>query len=189
MNGYFSDAGQFLVGFLFGFYILVVMLRFLLQTVRADFHNPFSQFVFRLTHPVIRPLRRFIPGWGGIDVATLVLLLALDLLKYLLLHAMAGKSLHLALLFVLAVGDLFHLALLIFQVAIIAEVILSWIQTGSHPLGALLYQLTAPVLRPFRRLIPPVSGIDLSPMAALVVIYLVDRAIPYLQASLLRLLP
>ena len=183
MNGYFSQAGVFLIGVLFGFYILLVMVRFLLQAVRADFYNPVSQFVVRLTTPPLRPLRRIIPGIGGIDVAALVLLLVLQLLELVLIQSIMGQQLHPAVLLVLAVGELVALALMVFIVAIIIQVVLSWIQPGAYnPVTVVVHQLTTPVLRPFQRLVPPVSGIDLSPMVALLVLYLLRMAVPHLQA-------
>ncbi len=186
MNGYFANAGVFLIGVLFNFYILLVMLRFLLQAVRADFYNPMSQFVVRLTTPALRPLRRIIPGIGGVDVAALVLLLALQLLELVLIHSIVGETLNPWILLVLALGELVSTALMIFIVAIIIQAVLSWIQSASYnPFTVVLYQLTTPVLRPFRSLLPPVSGIDLSPMVALLVLYLLRMAVPYVQAMLL----
>lgn len=189
MNGYFANAGVFLISVAFGFYILVLMLRFLLQTVRADFHNPLSQFVVRLTTPVLRPVRRVVPGIGGLDVAALLVLLVLQLLELGLVHGITGQSLHPAVLLVLAVGSLLSMALWIFIIAIIVQAVLSWVQPGTYnPVAGLLYQLTAPVLNPFRGFVPTVSGIDLSPLAALIVLNLILMAIPYLQGSLLRAL-
>lgn len=186
MNGYFTQAGVFLISVVFGFYILLVMVRFLLQAVRADFYNPLSQFVVRLTTPPLRPLRRIIPGVAGIDVAALVLLLLLQVLELVLVHSITGRTLHPGVLLVLAVAQLISTALLIFIVAIIIQAILSWVQPGAHnPFTMVLYQLTTPVLRPFRRVVPPVSGIDLSPMVALLALYLLLMAVPYLQAMAL----
>lgn len=189
MNGYFAQAGVFLISVAFGFYILVMMLRFLLQTVRADFHNPLSQFVVRLTSPVLRPVRRLIPGMGGIDIAAVVVLLALQLLELALVHGLTGQTTHPLVLLVLAIGSLITLVLWIFIIAIIVQAILSWVQPGAYnPITALLHQITEPALGPFRRIVPMVSGIDLSPLAALVVLNLILMAVPYLQGTLLRAL-
>lgn len=186
MNGYFAQAGVFLIGVVFSFYILLVMLRFLLQTVRADFYNPVSQFVVRLTTPPLRPLRRIVPGVGGVDVAALVLLLALQLIELALTQSILGRNLHPVVLLVAAVGQLVSLAIMIFIIAIVIQAVLSWIQPGAYnPFTGVIHQLTAPVLRPFRRLVPPVSGIDLSPMVALLVLYLLHMAVPYLEATAL----
>lgn len=186
MNGYFTQAGVFLIGVIFSFYILLVMLRFLLQLVRADFYNPVSQFVVRLTTPPLRPLRRLIPGIAGVDVAALVLLLVLQLVELVLIHSIMGQPLHPWVLFVFALAELVRTALMIFIIAIIIQAVLSWVQPGAYnPFTSVLYQLTNPVLRPFRRIMPPVSGFDLSPMVALLVLYLLHMAVPYVQAMLL----
>jgi len=188
MNGYFSQAGAFLISVAFGFYILLMMLRFLLQTVRADFYNPLSQFIVKLTSPVLRPVRRVIPGLGGIDVAALLVLLALQIIELLLISAMMGGSLHPAVLLVMAIGRLINMALYIFIIAIIIQAILSWVQPATYnPMTAILYHLTEPVLRPIRSILPVFSGIDLSPLVAIIALNLVLMAVPHLQTTLLRL--
>ncbi len=172
--GYFSNAGAFLIQTLFGLYIVVIMLRFLLQWVRADFYNPLTQFIVKITNPPLLPLRRIIPGFGGLDSAALVLMLILKYAELLLLSLLPGYSLpNLLGLAVLALVELLSLALNVFLFGIFIQAILSWIAGAGHnPVASLLYQLTAPVLRPFRKLIPPVSGMDLSPMAAIIALYL-----------------
>ena len=173
--GYFSNAGAFLIQTLFGLYILVVMLRFLLQWVRADFYNPLSQFLVKVTNPPLLPLRRIIPGFGGLDSAAIVLMLLLKYAELLLLSLLPGHSLpNLLGLGILALVELLSLTFNVFLFGIFIQAILSWIgNTGHNPVASLLYQLTAPILRPFRNLIPPVSGMDLSPMAAIIAIYLI----------------
>lgn len=188
MNGYFTQAGVFLIGVIFGFYILLVMLRFLLQLVRADFYNPLSQFVVKMTNPPLRMLRKMIPGVGGIDFAAVVLLLGLQILELVLTRSILGHGLHPWGLFVQALAQLISLAIMIYIVAILVQVVLSWVQPGNYnPITAVLYQLTEPVLRPFRRALPVISGIDLSPMVALIVLYLVMMAVPFVQRALLGL--
>ena len=91
-NPYIGNAATFLVNTLFGIYILIVMLRFLFQLVRADFYNPVSQFIVRATNPPLRPLRRFIPGLGGIDLAAPILMLALKLMELWLVYQILGHS-------------------------------------------------------------------------------------------------
>ncbi|MGD8483777.1 MAG: YggT family protein [Thioalkalispiraceae bacterium] len=171
---YVSNAGVFLVQTLFGLYLLMVMLRLLLQMVRADFYNPLSQFLVKVTNPPLKPLRRFIPGVAGVDMASVVLLLALKIAEILLLSLFPRYPVpEIGGLFVLAVAELLSLLVNVFLFAIIIQAILSWISPGTYnPAAALLHQLTEPVLRPARRLIPPISGLDLSPMAAIIFIYL-----------------
>jgi YggT family protein len=172
-NGYLSDAAAFLVTTVFDLYILVVMLRFLLQLLRVDFYNPVSQFVVKLTTPPLRYLRRFIPGFGGIDVASLVLMLGLKLVERWLVLGLQGVAAGPAALVVLSVAELLDLLIDIYVVSVLAQVILSWVNPGlQNPLVSLLRQLTEPVLRPARRLLPPISGWDLSPILVLVALQL-----------------
>lgn len=188
MNGYFANAGTFLVSVIFGFYILMVMLRLLLQWARADFYNPISQFIVKLTNPPLRPLRRVIPGIGGIDVASLLLLLALQLVELTLKFLFTSLPLHPGILLAFSITQLLNTMLWIYIIAIIIIAIASWIhQGGYHPVLSLLHQLAAPVVRPVARRMPPVSGLDLSPMIALIILNLVLMAIPYLERALLRL--
>jgi YggT family protein len=175
MTNPLSEAGIFLVNTLFGLYILAVMLRFLLQWVRADFYNPVSQWLIKLTNPPLLPLRRLIPGWGGVDLAAVVLLVVLQAIALLIVATLGGFQLSLGSLLVLSVAKLLSLLLNIFLVTILIVVILSWVSPGTyHPVTALLSQLTEPVLRPARRLIPPIAGLDLSPLAVLVGIQLLQ---------------
>ena len=170
-NQYLVSPLGFLLDTLFSLYILVVMLRFLLQLVRADFYNPISQFLVAVTNPPLRLLRRVIPGWQGVDVAAIVLMVALQLLNGLILVALHGKSVALATLVFWSVTQLLGLVFDVFIFAIIIQVLISWINPGLHnPFNTLLYSLTEPLLRPARRLIPPISGIDLSPLAVLILL-------------------
>jgi len=172
-NPYVNDAGSFLIHTLFGMYILAVMLRFLLQWVRADFYNPVSQFLVRVTAPALRPLRRVIPGYGGIDLAAITLMLGLKLVEWWLILQFRPVSATLGGLFFLSVADLLSLALNIFLVSILVQVVLSWLSPGGHnPVTNLLYRLNEPLLGPARRLLPPVSGLDLSPILVLVLLQL-----------------
>jgi YggT family protein len=189
MNGYFSEAGTFLIDVIFGFFILMVMLRFLLQTVRADFYNPISQFIVKLTDPMLRPLRRVIPGLAGIDMASIVLMLALKLVSLILMSLVSGVPLHIPLLLILSITGLIKLSLYILIFSIIIIAIASWIAPGNYnPVLILLNQITEPVMRPVRRRLPPMSGLDLSPMIALLLLYLIVMAVPYLEHSMIQLL-
>ena len=171
---YVSNAGIFLVQTLFGLYLLVVMLRLLLQIVRADFYNPLSQFLVKVTNPPLKPLRRFIPGIGGIDMASVVLLFILKIAEILVLALFPRyPAPEIIGLFILSAAELLALLVNVFSFAIIIQAILSWVSPGTYnPASALLHQLTEPLLRPARQIIPPISGLDLSPLAAIIVIYL-----------------
>ena len=162
----------FLVQTLVGFYILAVMLRFLLQCVRADFYNPLVQFLVRITNPPLLPLRRVIPGYRGLDLASLVLAFALQLVEMLLIVLLLGQPVGVGSLVLLAALELLKLLINIYLWGVIIQAVLSWFNPDPyHPAARVLAQLTEPVLRPARRILPPISGVDLSPM--LVVIALI----------------
>ena len=169
MNSYFANPLEFIITTLFSLYILAVMLRFLLGVVRADFYNPISQFLVRITNPLLIPLRKILPGFGKIDVAAIVLMLVLSVAMLLVIVLLRGTGVSVLPLLMMAVGELVMLAINVFLVAIIVQVIISWINPGSYnPVNALLHSLTTPILRPIQRIIPPLSGIDLSPLFALI---------------------
>jgi len=168
-SDYFSTPLIFLIQVLFGAYIFVVMLRFLLQTVRADFYNPISQFTVKATTPVLRPLRRVIPGIGGIDIASIILMLILLTIQQTLIMLVKGSELHPLLAFAQAIPELVGLFINFFLFAVLIQVILSWVSPGNYnPAIALLNKLTDPILRPARRLIPSMGGLDLSPMVVMI---------------------
>lgn len=168
MNGYLLNPLEFLISTLFQLYITVVMVRFLLQWTRADFYNPVSQFVVKVTNPLLRPMRRMIPGWGGVDVASLILMFLLQLLSLTLILLLRGHGIPLGTLLPWSLAELLGLAFNVYIVAIIVQAILSWVNPGHYnPVTSILYSLTEPLLRPARRLLPPISGIDLSPLLVL----------------------
>jgi YggT family protein len=168
-----TNAAVFLIHTLFGLYILAVMLRFLLQWVRADFYNPVAQFLVKITNPPLMPLRRVIPGFRGIDMASVLLLIVLQMLRIWLVGAFVGVSYALPGLLVISIAELFSLLLNVFLVLIIVQVILSWVNPGTYnPVIALIYRVNEPVLGPARRIIPPIGGLDLSPIAVLITIQL-----------------
>lgn len=177
-GGYFSNAGVFLVNTVFGLYILIVMLRFLLQLVRGDFYNPVSQFLVKATNPVLVPLRRVIPGLFGIDWAAVLLLLVLQIMQIVLVGIVKGYAFQPLGLVVMSIAELASLTLNIFFFSILIQVILSWVNPGMYnPVTSLLYSLNEPLLRPARRLIPPVSGFDFSPLVAGVALKLVEMTL------------
>jgi YggT family protein len=166
---YLTNPLEFLMTTLFSLYILAIMLRFLLGAVRADFYNPVSQFLVRITNPVLVPMRKVIPSIGKFDTAALLLLLLLQLLSLVLLVVLRGTSVSILTLLLVAIAELTLLLVNIFIFSIIVQVILSWINPGTYtPVGALLQSITSPVLGPIQRIIPPVAGIDLSPLFALI---------------------
>ncbi|VFM95808.1 MAG: YggT family protein [Candidatus Kentron sp. G] len=173
-NPYVGGAGAFLVETLLGLYIMAVMLRFLLQVVRADFYNPLSQFLVKITNPPLQPLRRVIPGLWGVDLASVVLLLGLESVEIWLISAMLGGGASVGIP-IAALAKLLELAIFIFVFAIIIHVIMSWVNPHVYnPIVSLLYSLTEPLLAPARRWIPPISGLDLSPILVIVGLQLIS---------------
>jgi YggT family protein len=174
MGGYVNNAVVFLVDTLFGLYILVVLIRLLLQWFRADVYNPISQFILTVTNPPVRFLRGFIPGFRGFDLASLLLLLILSMLKTWLLFSMIGAPSTFPGVLVYSIGELLQLTVYVFIFAILIRVVLSWIapQQGYNPALRLLYDLTEPVMEPARRLIPPIAALDISPILVFIFLYL-----------------
>ena len=173
VGNYFSDAGSFLIDTVIGLYMLAVMLRFLLQWVRADFYNPLSQFLVTVTNPPLVFLRRFIPGLFGVDFASILLLIVLAVVKIYLIYAISGLTPQLPGVLLLAIGEVIQLGVYVFIFAMLIRVILSWIQPGAYnPVLGLINQLTEPLMAPARRFIPPFGGLDISPMLVFIFLYL-----------------
>jgi YggT family protein len=176
MSGsYLTDPLVFLIQTLFGLYIAVVVIRFLLQLARADFYNPISQFVVKLTSPAVRPLRRLIPGYAGRDLSSLVLAWLLKSLELALLALLAGLDRNLLGALAWALPGLLELVINIILFAIIVRVILSWLNPDPyHPALSVLDSLTGPVLRPAQRMLPSIGGLDLSPMLVMIALVLLE---------------
>lgn len=167
-SSYFTNPLEFLISTLIGLLITAVMLRFLLAMVRADFYNPLTQILVKLTNPALKPLRRLIPGFGGIDIASLLLMLGLQMLALTLITLLRGVTLHPAGLLLWSIAELLGLLINIYLFSILIQVILSWINPGNYnPAVSLIYSINEPLLAPARRLIPPLSGLDLSPVVVL----------------------
>lgn len=159
-------------------YIFVVLLRFILQLVRADFYNPISQFVVKVTQPLLTPLRKIIPGFAGLDLAALALAFLVHMALAIAVLMLAGAP-ALDILLRLAIWILISLSALfmkIFFFALIISIILSWVAPGSfNPAAQLIHQVCQPVLAPIRRMLPDLGGIDISPIFAFIALNLFDR--------------
>lgn len=166
-------------------YVSILLLRVWMQWTRADFYNPFSQLVVKLTQPVIGPLRRIIPAIGPLDTASVLLAYVLVLAKYILTIVLAnGVFVFLPMFVPLALFELLTAAgKLVFWVIII-RAIMSWISQGRNPVDQLLIQLTEPLLSPIRRVLPAMGGIDFSSMIVILILYALD----YLKSDLMALL-
>ncbi|WLI45047.1 YggT family protein [Pseudomonas beijingensis] len=174
-----NTAAVYVLQTLGSLYLLIVLLRFVLQLVRANFYNPLCQFIVKATQPLLKPLRRIIPSLFGLDMSSLVLAilvqLALMALTLLLTYGTTGNPLQLLIWSIIGVTALF---LKIFFFALIISVILSWVAPGSHNPGAeLVNQICEPALAPFRRIVPNLGGLDISPILAFMVFKLIDMLV------------
>lgn len=164
-SGYVTNPLVFLLSVGLQLYTLLVLLRFLLQFLRADFYNPLSQFIVKMTSPVLVPLRRFIPGVAGMDFASLILAWFLKTVELTIVFLHTKGSLLVLPAFLWALPELVELFINIFLFAVLIQVVLSWVSPGTYnPASSVLDSLTEPLLQPLRRRIKPVSGLDFTPM-------------------------
>ena len=170
-----NDAAIFIIQTLGSLYLLIVLMRFILQLVRANFYNPLCQFVVKATQPLLKPLRRIVPSMFGLDMSSLVLALLLQILLFVVILMLNGYQAFTVLLLPWGLIGIFSLFLKIIFWSMIISVILSWVAPGSRSPGAeLVAQITEPVLAPFRRLIPNLGGLDISPIFAFIAIQLLQ---------------
>jgi YggT family protein len=150
---------------------LILLLRFWLPWLRADFRNPMAQGILQATSPLINPLRRIIPSIGRIDTATVLVAFAVQALAISAVLLLAGVPITARFVIVGAIFELVTLSLMMFMFAIIIRIVLSWIAPGTYnPATALLASITDPILRPFRRFVPPIAGFDVSPIFAIILL-------------------
>ncbi len=177
-SSYMTDPVIFVIDSLFSLYILAVLLRFLLQWCGANFYNPISQFLVKVTHPPLRILRRFVPPIGKIDTSSLVLVLTLQMLADFSILMLKGVSIGIGALTILSLTQLISMLINIFIYAVFARAILSWINPGAFSsASSILDSLTEPLLSTCRKFIPDLGGIDLSPLAVLMLLQLAKMVI------------
>ncbi|OOE47086.1 YggT family protein [Salinivibrio kushneri] len=172
------NAMTFLINTAFDLYIMVVLLRVWLQWARADFYNPFSQFIVKATQPVVGPLRRMIPALGGLDLATALFAYLLMVAKFVVLDLVAGNP------FAMSSGMFLFSAIALLKAAgkllfwvLILRAILSWVSQGNNPVEYVFHQLTEPVCAPVRRIIPPLGGLDLSILVIFIALQFINMLI------------
>ena len=182
-SSYLTSPLALIITTLFDLYVLVILLRFMLQLMRADPHNSIARFVIKATTPPLKYLRRFIPSVAGQDASAIVLCLIIIYAKFVLLDLLGTEVVHISNsiayiggvgylgLVIYSIADLVSLCLSVFLIAILIQVILSWVNPGFYnPVIGIVNTLATPVLRPIQKLIPPVGGIDLSPLFAILMI-------------------
>lgn len=161
-----GSIGSLLVSTMGTLFMMAVLLRFLLQISRADFYNPITQMVVRVTDPGVQLFRRFIPGFKGVDFATLVFAMLVQCTLICVLILIAGFDLPgVGLVMTWAVGGIINFILDIYFWSLLVSIVSSFIAPFSeHPALVLVRQLTEPIMAPFRRLLPSMGGLDLSPI-------------------------
>ena len=186
----FSEGLIFIISKVGGLYIAAVMLRFLLQTAKADFYNPICQAIVKASSPLLNPLRRVIPSWRRLDVASLVLALLLSSLATLLMVFLSGATLPLGMVVSWAVVGLIGLTLNIYFYAMVVQVVASFIAPFSgHPALLVIFQLLQPFYRLAHRVIPPMGGLDFSPLLLMLAIKVVEILVLNPLAVGLRVAP
>jgi YggT family protein len=160
------------------------LLRLYMQYQRIPFGNPVGRFVFALSDWLVLPLRKVLPAMGRIDTASLVAVYLVELAQFALLWLFAGRGSGLEMLPVLALFGVARLVISGLTGLVIVYAILSWVQADS-PIADVLDRLCAPLLRPWRKIVPLVGGIDLSPLVFLVVLQVIAIVLAYLQAAVL----
>jgi YggT family protein len=174
-----QSALIFLIKTVSDLYLLTYLLRFILQWVRADHYNPLAQFVLKVTAPLVVPARRLLPSVAGIDVPTLVVLVGLECVVTWGLIALVGVTVPLTTLLLYVVLRLVALTLWFYTVALFIYVLLSWFADRAYgPMAAMLGEVVEPLLRPVRRLLPPIGGFDLSPLVLLLLFQAAVIALP-----------
>ena len=179
------EAIIYLLRFVFDALLMILIVRVWLQWVKADFYNPLSQFIVKVSNPIVVPLRRVVPGIGGIDLATILIAYVVATLKFVALAALAGESLGL-LAFYIGLLVLIKQAGFLLFVLMIVMAVMSWVVQGYNGTLMILNQLTEPFLNPIRRIIPNMGGLDLSMLVAFLAINIINillsNSLPYWSA-------
>jgi YggT family protein len=166
-----TQALYFIIKTLAQLYLLLLLLRFWLPIMRADFRNPIAQGILRITSPLIIPVRRIVPPIGRLDTSTIMVAYILEFLLVLVLLAIRGLTVNTLPIAITAILELATLSLNLFFFVILIKVILSWVAPQNYnPMTVLLHTMAEPVLRPFRRIIPPIGGFDISPIFAIILL-------------------
>lgn len=176
MSGNVNNAFAFLLDSVFGLYIVTLLLRYILQVVRADFYNPLAQFIWQITNAPVTLLQHVVPRWQRHDFAALLLAYVLALVNVRLQFAMLGQSPEIALLLWWGLLKLILLACNLYFFSILVQAIMSWVSPGAPtPASALLWSINEPLLRPIRDFLPPLAGLDLSPLVVMIALQMLMR--------------
>ena len=168
----FNAALLFLINTVFDLYLFILVVRMVLVYVGSNYYDPITQFIVKLTDFIVKPLRRFIPNIRRAEIVTLILIILLEVIKFLLISTLSFGFPNFLGIILLAMGDILKLFISTFFYAILLQALMSWIQPAS-PMNRVLYQFTSPIMYPLQRVVPLVNGIDLSPIPALLGLQLI----------------
>lgn len=176
---YIQNALSFTIETIVGFYLTISILRFLLPLLQADFRNPLCQLIIAATNPPLNILRRFLPEWRlphAISLSPIALILIVGMIKTGLLLTLSGYPFNVSGLLVVTLAEVLNTIIWTFIIIILGSAILSWVAPQSqHPAARLLNNMSNPILSPFRKILPSIRGIDLSPVLALLALNLIQR--------------
>jgi YggT family protein len=190
MNGSLSQALVYLIHTLGNLYLLAILLRFLLQAAKADFYNPVTQAIVKITTPVIKPFRRFIPGYRGFDMASLVLALVFSMLVTYVMLLLVGAMLSpVTVLSWAALGMVDYVLNIYFWAALVSAIASFIAPFSGHPVLLVIHELLEPAYRLFRKVLPPMAGLDLSPLFIFLGTRFIENGLVYPIANTLRLAP
>ena len=185
----FSEIFTLVLDTLSSLYLMIILLRFILQLSRADFYNPVSQFIVKATNPLLIPLRRIIPSIGGIDTASIVLAILFQTLVITLkMLVLSGGVANPVFLIALSIVMVLDVLLKVYFWALIIMIVASWVAPGSgNPALVLINQIVEPLMKPFRKMLPAMGGLDLSPILVFLVIKVLEVVVKGLQSQVLSL--
>jgi YggT family protein len=185
------EAIAFVLDALFHLFILAALVRFWMQALRAPARNPIAQFSMALTDWAVKPLRRVVPGLFNLDWPSLLVAFAFELLLQFLLLLVKGYSPGAeaaSVLLFYSFVKLIRLSIYVFIGAIIVQAVLSW-TNPHHPVGPFFQALTRPFLKPFQRAVPPIGGVDITPVLVLIALQLVLMLpVTWLESECVRML-
>ena len=173
-----NEIAMLLINTVVSIYLLLVLLRFMLQLAKADFYNPISQFIVKATNPILIPMRRVIPGFGGIDISSLLLAIIVQLIGVVLVMLLTGFALDPLRIIIWSVLLVAGIVLNVYFWGLIIIVVSSWLAPNSYnPAIVLVTQILEPVVKPVRKIMPDMGGLDLSPIVIFITIQILKIAL------------
>jgi len=168
------EAIIYLLRFAFDALLTILIMRIWLQLVKADFYNPLSQFIVKVSNPLVIPFRKIIPGFGGIDLATVLLAFIMATAKFISITLLSGGELDLVIsLYIGLIILAKQIGFLIF-IIMLAMALMSWVIQGYNPTQMVFHQLTEPFLRPIQKVVPSIGGLDLSVLIAFLLLNVIN---------------